>query len=57
MVNLVEIPGAATLGCVQGLTYCAVAKQAGVPKPDNVNDFKYGRDAKVSNIEAIASVL
>ena len=41
----------------QGLTYYAVAKQAGIPNPNTVKDVEYGRDAKLSNIEAIARVL
>lgn len=41
----------------QGLTYYAVAKQAGIPNPNTVKDVEYGRDAKLSNIEAIAKVL
>jgi len=41
----------------QGLTYYAVAKQAGIPNANTVKDVEYGRDAKLSNIEAIAKVL
>ncbi len=41
----------------RGLTYYAVAKQAGIPNPNTVKDVEYGRDAKLSNIEAIAKVL
>jgi hypothetical protein len=41
----------------QGLTYYAVAKRAGIPNPNTVKDVEYGRDAKLSNIEAIATVL
>ncbi|MEX2318168.1 MAG: helix-turn-helix transcriptional regulator [Pirellulales bacterium] len=41
----------------KGLTYYAVAKQAGIPNPNTVKDVEYGRDAKLSNIEAIAKVL
>jgi hypothetical protein len=41
----------------QGLTYYAVAKHAGIPNPNTVKDVEYGRDAKLSNIEAIAKVL
>jgi hypothetical protein len=41
----------------QGLTYYAVAKQAGIPNSNTVKDVEYGRDAKLSNIEAIAKVL
>ena len=41
----------------QGLTYYAVAKRAGIPNSNTVKDVEYGRDAKLSNIEAIANVL
>jgi hypothetical protein len=41
----------------QGLTYYAIAKKAGIPNPNTVKDVEYGRDAKLSNIEAIAKVL
>ena len=41
----------------QALTYYAVAKQAGIPNSNTVKDIEYGRDAKLSNIEAIAKVL
>jgi hypothetical protein len=41
----------------QGLTYYAVAKQAGIPNPNTVKDVEYGRDARLSNIEAIAKAL
>ena len=41
----------------QGLTYYAVAKRAGIPNSNTVKDVEYGRDAKLSNIEAIAKVL
>ncbi|MCG8585264.1 MAG: helix-turn-helix domain-containing protein [Pirellulales bacterium] len=41
----------------QGLTYYAVAKKAGIPNPNTVKDVEYGRDAKLSSIEAIASSL
>ncbi|MBC8876595.1 MAG: helix-turn-helix transcriptional regulator [Planctomycetes bacterium] len=41
----------------RGLTYYAVAKQAGIPNSNTVKDVEYGRDAKLSNIEAIAEVL
>ena len=41
----------------QGLTYYAVAKQAGIPNSNTVKDIEYGRDAKLSNIETIAKVL
>ena len=41
----------------QGLTYYALAKRAGIPNSNTVKDVEYGRDAKLSNIEAIAKVL
>jgi hypothetical protein len=41
----------------QGLTWYAVARQAGIPNPSTVRDIECGRDAKLSNIEAVAAVL
>ncbi|MDP6359312.1 MAG: helix-turn-helix transcriptional regulator [Planctomycetota bacterium] len=41
----------------QGLTWYALAKLSQIPNPATVRDIEYGRDAKLSNIEAIASAL
>lgn len=41
----------------KGLTWYAVAKQAGIPNPNTVRDIERGADAKLSNLEAIAKVL
>jgi hypothetical protein len=41
----------------QWLTWCAVAKTAGIPNPATVRDIEYGRDTKLSSIEAIAVAL
>ncbi|MGA2035169.1 MAG: helix-turn-helix transcriptional regulator [Thermoguttaceae bacterium] len=41
----------------QGLTWYAVAKRAGIPNPGTVRDIEYGRDTKLSSIEAVAGVL
>jgi ribosome-binding protein aMBF1 (putative translation factor) len=41
----------------QKLTWYAVAKKAGIPNPNTVRDIEYGRDAKLSNVEAIAKAL
>jgi len=41
----------------QGLTWYAVAKAAGIPNPATVRDIEYGRDTKLSSIEAIAVTL
>ena len=41
----------------KGLTWYAVAKAAGVPNPATIRDIEYGRDAKLSNIEAVATAL
>jgi ribosome-binding protein aMBF1 (putative translation factor) len=34
-----------------------LAQVAGIPNPNTVRDIEYGRDAKLSNIEAIAAAL
>ena len=39
------------------MTYYAVAKQAGIPNANMSKDVEYGRNARLSNIEAIAKVL
>ncbi len=41
----------------QGLTWYAVAKQAGIPNPGTIRDLEVGRDAKLSNVQAVARVL
>ncbi|HQU44567.1 MAG TPA: helix-turn-helix transcriptional regulator [Pirellulales bacterium] len=41
----------------QGLTWYAVAKRAGIPNPSTVRDIEYGRDTKLSSVEAIAQAL
>ncbi|MBI3462523.1 MAG: helix-turn-helix transcriptional regulator [Planctomycetes bacterium] len=41
----------------KGLTWYAVAKLAGIPNPNTVRDMEYGRDAQLSNVEAVAKVL
>jgi ribosome-binding protein aMBF1 (putative translation factor) len=41
----------------QGLTWYAMAKRAGIPNPSTVRDIEYGRDTKLSSVEAVAEVL
>ena len=41
----------------QGLTWYAVAKRAGVPNPSTIRDIEYGRDTKLSSVQAVAEVL
>jgi ribosome-binding protein aMBF1 (putative translation factor) len=41
----------------QGLTWYSVAKRAGIPSPSTVRDIEYGRDTKLSNVEAVAEAL
>lgn len=41
----------------KGLTWYAVAKLAGIPNPNTVRDIEYGRDAQLSNVEAVAKAL
>jgi hypothetical protein len=38
------------------LTWYAVAKLAGIPNPNTVRDIEYGRDAQLSNVQAVAKV-
>jgi ribosome-binding protein aMBF1 (putative translation factor) len=41
----------------QGLTWYAVAKRAGIPNPNTVRDIEYGRDTKLSSVQAVAESL
>ena len=41
----------------QGLAWYAVAKLAGIPNPSTVRDIEYGRDTKLSSVQAIANAL
>jgi hypothetical protein len=41
----------------KGLTWYAVAKLAGIPNPNTVRDIEYGRDAQLSNVQAVAEAL
>jgi hypothetical protein len=41
----------------QGLTWYAVAKRAGIPNPGTVRDIEYGRDTKLSSVQAVAKAL
>lgn len=41
----------------QRLTWYAVAKRAGIPNPSTVRDIEYGRDTKLSSVQAVAEAL
>jgi len=41
----------------RGLTWYALAKLAGIPNSSTVRDIEYGRDAQVSNLQAVAKAL
>ena len=41
----------------QGLTWYAVAKAAGIPNSGTIRDMEAGADAKLSNVQAVATVL
>ena len=41
----------------KGLTWYAVAKLAGIPNSNTVRDIEYGRDAQLSNVQAVAKAL
>ncbi|MCY2991160.1 MAG: helix-turn-helix transcriptional regulator [Planctomycetota bacterium] len=40
-----------------GLTWYALAKQAGIPNSNTVRDIEQGRDVKLANLQAVAKVL
>ena len=39
------------------LTWYAVVKLAGIPNSSTVRDIEYGRDAQLSNVQAVAKAL
>ncbi len=41
----------------QGLTWYALAKRARIPNPSTVRDIEYGRDTKLSSVQAVAEAL
>jgi ribosome-binding protein aMBF1 (putative translation factor) len=41
----------------RGLTWYALAKQAGIPNSNTIRDVEQGRDVKLANLQAIARVL
>ena len=41
----------------RGLTWYALAKQAGIPNSNTIRDIEQGRDVKLANLQAIAKVL
>jgi hypothetical protein len=41
----------------KGFTWYAVAKLAGIPNSSTVRDIELGRDAQLSNVEAVARAL
>jgi ribosome-binding protein aMBF1 (putative translation factor) len=41
----------------KGLTWYALAKLAGIPNSNTVRDIESGRDAQLSNVQALAKVL
>lgn len=41
----------------RGLTWYALAKQAGIPNSNTVRDIEQGRDVKLTSLQAVAKVL
>jgi ribosome-binding protein aMBF1 (putative translation factor) len=41
----------------QGLTWYALAQQAGIPNQATIRDIEQGKDVKVSNLQAVAKAL
>lgn len=39
------------------LTWCVLAKLAGIPNANTVRDIEYGRDAQLSTVQAVAHAL
>jgi DNA-binding XRE family transcriptional regulator len=41
----------------QGLTWYALARQAGIPNQATIRDIEQGKDVKLSNLQAVAAAL
>jgi ribosome-binding protein aMBF1 (putative translation factor) len=41
----------------QGLTWYALAQQAGIPNQATIRDIEQGKDVKLSNLQAVAKAL
>ncbi|MBC7855045.1 MAG: helix-turn-helix domain-containing protein [Pirellulaceae bacterium] len=41
----------------QGLTWYALAQQAGIPNQATIRDIEQGKDVKMSNLQAVAEAL
>jgi DNA-binding XRE family transcriptional regulator len=41
----------------KGLTWYALAKQAGIPNQATIRDIEQGKDVKLSNLQAVAAAL
>jgi DNA-binding XRE family transcriptional regulator len=41
----------------RGLTWYALAKEAGIPNQATIRDMEQGKDVKLSNLQAVAHVL
>jgi len=41
----------------QGLTWYALAQQAGIPNQGTIRDIEQGKDVKMSNLQAVARAL
>jgi hypothetical protein len=41
----------------RGLRWCAAAKQAGIANPSTVREIEYGRDTKLSSVQAVVPAL
>jgi hypothetical protein len=41
----------------QGLTWYALAQQAGIPNQATIRDIEQGKDVKLSNLQAVATAL
>jgi hypothetical protein len=41
----------------QGLTWYALAQQAGIPNQATIRDIEQGKDVKLSNLQAVAAAL
>lgn len=41
----------------QGLTWYALAQQAGIPNQGTIRDIEQGKDVKLSNLQAVAKAL
>jgi len=52
-----DVTSAAVIPAGLRVEAVVVAKEAGIPNPSTVRDIEYGRDTKLSSVQAVAQAL